>query len=127
MLTVFPIQSKDTQKELCEICNVKFNIASFAYRADDGDFIGICQFRFENNVGYIENLCYAPNVEDSEAMIIMLRATMSFMHRCGIGISIMEENATTDELLKLSGYRKNENEQYYIDLNKFYGSSCSER
>lgn len=127
MLTVFPIQSKETQKELCEICNVKYNIASFAYRADDEVFIGICQFRFEKGVGYIENLCYAPNINDSEAMIIMLRATMSFMHRCGIGSSIIEDGATTDELLKLSGYRKNDEGQYFLDLNKFYGSSCSER
>lgn len=127
MLTVFPIQSKLEQEELCKKCNVKYNINSFAYRADDGDFIGICQFRFEKGVGYIENLCYAPNIDDSEAMIIMLRATMSFMHRCGIGESIIEKDATNDELLKLSGYRKNENNQYFIDLNKFYGSSCSER
>ena len=127
MLTVFPIQSKDTQRELCQICNAKYNIESFAYRADDDGFIGICQFRFDKGVGYIENLCYAPNMDDSEAMIIMLRATMSFMHRCGIGASIIEENGTTDELIKLSGYRKNESGQYFIDLNKFYGSSCSER
>ena len=37
------------------------------------------------------------------------------------------EKGTTDELLKLSGYRKNENGQYYLSLEKFYGSSCSER
>ena len=44
MLTVLPIQSKDTQKELCEKCGVIYNENAFAYRADDGDFIGICQF-----------------------------------------------------------------------------------
>ena len=44
MLTVLPIQSKDTQKELCDICGVTYNENAFSYRADDGDFIGICQF-----------------------------------------------------------------------------------
>ena len=127
MLTVFPIQSKSEQNELCLKCGVKYNIESFAYRADDGDFIGICQFRFDKGIGYIENLCYALNITDNEAMIIMLRAAMSFMHRCGIKESIIEESGTTDELLKLSGYRKNENGQYYLSLEKFYGSSCSER
>ena len=121
MLTVFPIQSKDTQRELCQICNAKYNIESFAYRADDDGFIGICQFRFDKGVGYIENLCYAPNMDDSEAMIIMLRATMSFMHRCGLEKSQLCENAVPNSLLAMSGYIKNENDIYTVDLNKFYG------
>ena len=62
MLTVLPIQSKETQKELCKACGVTYNENSFAYRADDGNFIGICQFHFKDNNGYIENLTYAPNV-----------------------------------------------------------------
>lgn len=121
MLTVLPIQSKSEQEELCKLCSVEYLIEGFCYRADDGDFIGICQFTFINDVGYIENLAYAPNMDDSEAMIIMLRATMSFMHRCGLSRSIMKPNATTDKLLNMSGYLKNENGEYAVDLKKFYG------
>lgn len=124
MLTVLPIQSKDTQKELCEKCGVLYNENAFAYRADDGDFIGICQFYFKNNNGYIESLTYAPNVSDWEAMIIMLRATMSFMYRCGLKIAYLNKN-THQELIKKSGFLKNDDNQYYIDLQKFYGGSCS--
>ena len=123
MLTVLPIQSKDTQKELCEKCNVDFIESAFAYRADDGDFIGICQFYFKDDNGYIENLTYAPNVSDWEAMIIMLRAAMNFMYRCGIKVVYL--NSMTDaELLSKSGFLKNENGEYYIDVQKFYGGSC---
>lgn len=125
MLTVLPIQTKEMQRELCTECGVEFLEDAFAYRADDEKFIGICQFTFKNECGYIENLVYAPNMEDSEAMIIMLRATMSFMHRCGLKCSVMRENATVDSLLKLSGYFKNENEELFIDLDKFYGAKCS--
>lgn len=125
MLTVLPIQSKNEQKDLCKICNIEFLEHAFAYRADDGDFIGICQFTFENDAGYIKNLSYAPNVEDNEAMIIMLRATMSFMHRCGLIDSYIEENATTPTLLKLSGYKTNNEERYYLNLDKFYNTPCS--
>lgn len=125
MLTVLPIQSKDEQRELCALCNVNFIENAFAYRADDGDFIGICQFTFENNCGYIKNLAYAPGVEDNEAMIIMLRATMSFMHRCGLIHSYMNENATTPTLLRVSGYKIDEDGKYYIDLDKFYNTPCS--
>ena len=121
MLTVLPIQSKDEQKELCQICKVDYDADAFAYRADDGAFIGICQFYFKNGTGYIKNLAYAPNMDDSEAMIIMLRATMSFMHRCGLEKSQLCENAVPESLLAMSGYIKNENDIYTVDLNKFYG------
>ena len=125
MLTVLPIQSKDEQRELCEICGVEFLENAFAYRADDGGFIGICQFIFDNNCGYIKNLSYAPNVEDNEAMIIMLRAAMSFMFRCGLTDSYIEENATTPTLLRVSGYKLNDESKYYLDLDKFYNTPCS--
>ncbi len=123
MLTVLPIQSKETQKELCEKCGVTYNASAFAYRADDGDFIGICQFYFKNNNGYIDNLTYAPNVSDWEAMIIMLRASMSFMYRCGIQMVYLD-SSTDEELLKKSGFLKNNDDIYYIDVQKFYGGSC---
>ena len=125
MLTVFPIQSKQEQAELCALCGVNFIENAFAYRADDGDFIGICQFTFENNCGYIKNLSYAPSALDNEAMIIMLRATMSFMYRCGLVNSYMEKNATTPDLLKVSGYKLNDDGKYYLDLDKFYNTPCS--
>ena len=124
MLTVLPIQTKDEQKELCALCGVEFLDNAFAYRADDNGFIGICQFTFENNKGYIKNLSYAPNIVDNEAMIIMLRAAMSFMFRCGLVDSYMEKGATTDVLLRVSGYKENEQGEYYVDLDKFYNTPC---
>ena len=123
MLTVLPIQSKDTQKELCEICKVKYLENAFAYRADDGDFIGICQFYFKDDNGYIENLTYAPNVSDWEAMVIMLRASMSFMYRCGIKLVYLS-GSTDEELIKRSGFLKNDKSEFFIDVQKFYGGSC---
>ncbi len=121
MLTVMPIQSKDEQRELCKVCGVEYDMEAFAYRADDGDFIGICQFEFKNGTGYIKNLAYAPNMDDSEAMIIMLRATMSFMHRCGLEISELYDGCMPENLRNMSGYIKNENGVYSVDLKKFYG------
>ena len=124
MLTVLPIQSKQEQMELCSICNVTYNQESFAYKADDDGFIGICQFKFLNDNGYIEALAYAPSVSDWEAMIIMLRATMNFMYRCGLKLCYFEKDAVCEELILKSGFLKNENNQYYIDLVKFYTGSC---
>lgn len=124
MLTVLPIQDKNIQKELCELCNIGFNAESFAYRADDGVFLGVCQFRFDNDTGIINGFKYAPGTQDDEAMIIMLRATMNFMHRCGLKSSIIYPDATCENLLALSGYSRQENGTYFIDLDKFYISPC---
>ena len=124
MLTVLPVQSKDEQKELCQICGAEYDIESFCYRADDGDFIGICQFKFQSGVGYIKNLAYAPNMDDTEAMIIMLRATMSFMHRCGLETSELAENCMPENLRNMSGYIKNDDGIYTVNLQKFYGGHC---
>ncbi|MBO5378795.1 MAG: hypothetical protein J6A90_00550 [Clostridia bacterium] len=121
MLTVLPIQSKDEQRELCQKCHVEYDVESFCYRADDGDFIGICQFSFEGGVGYIKNLAYRDGADDTEAMIIMLRATMSFMHRCGLDTSELLPNCMPENLRNISGYQKNENGVYTVDLKKFYG------
>lgn len=125
MLTVFPIQSKQEQEELCALCGVEFIANAFAYRADDDGFIGICQFTFENDCGYIQNLSYAPGVVDNEAMIIMLRAAMSFMFRCGLINSYIDENATTPDLLRVSGYKLDDKGKYFLDLDKFYNTPCS--
>ena len=119
MLTVLPIQSKDEQKELCTLCGVEYNEVAFCYKAHDEKFIGICQFYFENGIGYIENLAYADGMDDSEAMIIMLCAAMNFMYRCGLETSMLCENAMPENLINMSRYRKNENGVYTVDL-KFY-------
>ena len=121
MLTVLPIQSKDEQKELCQKCGAEYDVEAFCYRADDEGFIGICQFKFEKGIGYILNLAYASGMDDTEAMVIMLRATMSFMHRCGLEKSVLNDNCMPENLLCMSGYIKDENGVYTVDLKKFYG------
>lgn len=125
MLTVKPIQSKGEQAHISSLCGAVYDENAFAYRADENDgLIGICQFYFSDGVGYIKSLSYADGRDDSEAMIIMLRAAMNFMFRCGIEKSILCNGATTTELEKLSGYRKNENGQLCIDLKLFFDSPC---
>lgn len=124
MLSVLPIQDKNIQKELCELCNVAFDANSFAYRADDGGFLGICQFRFISETGEINGFKYAPDICDNEAMIIMLRAAMNFMHRCGLKKSIFTADNISAPLIELSSFKKEDSGLYSIDLDKFYISPC---
>ena len=124
MLTIKPIQDKNEQEKLCQICGVLFNYNSLAYRADDGEFIGVCQFYFDSEKAYIENLAYAPNMKDTEAMIIMLRAAMNFLFRCGIEHAYLIDASIDDDILKMSAFSKDENDVLYINLKKFYISPC---
>ena len=124
MLTVLPIQDKNIQKELCELCGIEFDMNSFAYRADDGDFLGVCQFSFTGDTGEINGFKYAPKTKDDEAMIIMLRTAMNFMHRCSLKKSNFAPNSAPECLLDISGYSKNDDGIYSIDLDKFYISPC---
>lgn len=124
MLTVLPIQDKNTQKELCELCNINYNNTSFAYRADDGAFLGVCQFRFENDCGVIEGLKTAPQISDDEAMIIMLRTAMNFMHRCGLKKSRFIASDIAPSLIEPSKYSLSDDGSYWVDLDEFYISPC---
>ena len=127
MLTVLPIQSKDEQRELCQLCGVDFIENAFAYKADDNGFIGVCQFTFENDIGYVKHLSYAPGANDNEAMIIMLRAAMSFIYRCGIDNCYLDKNGTTEQLLKVSGFRANDKGEYFMSLEWFYNTPCNKK
>ena len=124
MLTVLPIQEKPLQKELCEACKIEYSENSFAYRADDGIFLGVCQFYFSGESGIINGFKCAPNANDEEAMIIMLRTAMNFMHRCGLKKSTILSEASTDRLLEISGYTKSDDGLYSINLDEFYISPC---
>ena len=124
MLTVKPIQEKREQEELCKICGINFNYNSLAYRADDTEFIGICQFCFDGEKAYIENLAYAPNIKDTEGMIIMLRTAMNFIFRCGIEHAYLTDASIDNDILKMSAFSNNENGVLYINLKKFYISPC---
>lgn len=124
MLTVIPIQDKNTQRELLELCGIDFDIDAFAYKAEDGGFLGAIQFKFVDGIGEISGFNYAPGTKDNEAMIIMLRTAMNFMFRCGIKSSTLNVATSSEELIKLSGYSRLTDNIYSIDLEKFYISPC---
>ena len=122
MLKVSPIQTKEEQEQICAQCGIEFRPECLAYKAYDEGLIGICQFSISDDKGIIQNLSYAPGVDDKEAMIIMLRATMSFMNRCGIANSFFKKENVDSSLYEMSSYKRIDDNTYYIDLDKFYNS-----
>lgn len=131
MFAVKPLQDKNLQKEICTLLGTDYIEDSLAYFAADiaDDYssvmgiIGILQFKMNEEDAEILTLFPAPGKEDDEAMIIMERASMSFMHRSGIKRMTMKETAGPDNVLSRSGLPKKDG-IYFVDLDIFFDSPC---
>ena len=130
MFVVRAIQDKKLQEKICSILKTEYRPNALAYFAadlkDDGTeidkFISICQFYLSRD-GEIVDLTAADGRDNDEAVIVMLRAVMSFMYRCGIKRATFSSDATSEWWLNKSGF-SNHNNSYEIDLEKFYTSPC---
>ena len=124
MLIIKPIQTKEEQKEICEMCGVEFNVCAMAYAArENDDVIGISQFRILGKYAVIYDLANAVGVDDLEALIIMGRATLNFIDLCGVqDVIIKSENRN---LPKILGFKKDGEGEYKINLEGYFDSPCS--
>jgi len=85
MLEVKPIQTKERQKEICELCEIEFNPDCLAYGAEEnGKLLGVSQFRIFGGYAVIYDLANAAGVDDLEALIIIEKAVLNFIDLCGI-------------------------------------------
>ena len=85
MLEITPIQTKEQQKEICELCGIDFNADCLAYSAtENGKIIGITQFRIFGEYAVIYDLANAAGIEDKEILIILEKAALNFINSCDI-------------------------------------------
>lgn len=135
MLAIKPIQEKDFQQEWITRCGGKYDLASFAYIAnecsEDGETIlypiGGCQFAIRGETGEISLLRCLDGVEDDEALIIMMRAATNFLFRCGIRMVALLPDAAEESLIRKLGFTKNEKGEFWVDLLTYYATPCHER
>ena len=122
MLEIKPIQDKNEQKMLCELCKTVYRPSALAYSAyDNGDPVGICQFRIKNDNGYLYDLCNTAGVDDLEALIIMGRATLNFIDLCGIHTAYFEGDKTRAAIAV--GFREKDG-VLFADLTGMFESPC---
>ena len=125
MLEIKPIQDKNQQKMLCDLCKTVYRPSAMAYSAyDNGEPIGICQFRIKNDSGYLYDLCNTEGVDDLEALIIMGRATLNFIDLCGVHRAFFCGEGTDEGLLRAIGFAKNTEGAYEINLEGFFTDHC---
>lgn len=132
MLVIRPIQDKEYQKELCEKANIEYFQGSMAYVAglsdDLGDSlsteIGVLQFDIKGDFAELMPTASLPGIDDTEAMIIMERAAITFIYRnLGIKKLVAKTENTSEELIKAFGIPEKDG-HYEIDLELFFKSPC---
>lgn len=125
MFKITPIQEKESQKRISELCGTEYRPEAFAYQMfdiDSGEIMGMSQFEV-GEFGYIYDLKEVPGRDDFEAMFILGRATMNFIDMCGAhyckaGISVCNER-----LIISIGFKK-ENGEYVCDMTGMFDGKC---
>lgn len=133
MLIVRPIQNKELQKNLCEKAGIGFEAEAMAYLAAESDdlgvtlreFLGVLQFDLDAKGARLYPTAQMPGVQDEEAMIIMGRAAMSFMHRSGANSLRADASVCDEKLLSAFGLLPDGKGGYEVDLELFFKSPCS--
>ena len=111
MLEVKPIQTKQEQKEICELCKVEFDPDCLAYSAKEGErLLGVAQFRIFGKRAVIYDIANAAETDDFEVLVVLCKAALNFLYLCKVGEAIVRtENKRLAKTLKLAqgsdGYR----------------------
>ena len=130
MFVVRPLEDKKMQKDICTSLSVPYEPAALAYYAANlapdkktiAEIIGICQFLPKEPAQILTLACPPAFIKD-EAMIVLLRAVMYFLHRLGIHKAEMMPDAGSEEILSRSGFLFCDG-IYQLDLDVFYQAPC---
>lgn len=125
MFKITPIQDKDIQRQICELCGAEFRSDAFAYMMfdiDTDDIMGMSQFEI-GETGYIFDLKEAPGHDDFEAMFILARQTMNFIDLCGAHNCYIDENAGSKRLIISVGFKETDG-RLYCDMTGMFSGHC---
>ena len=126
MLKVTPIEDKNTQKHLSELCSVEYNADRMAYQIyEDEKFVGIAEFCIKGKWGYITNLRNAAGVNDVDALEIAGRAVLNFLDLCGIKDVVCEaSDKLSKQLAERMTFELDDDGVYRINLEGFFTEPC---
>ena len=126
MLTASPIQSKEEQKQICELCSIPFRQDSFAYsQKDNGEVIAASQFDIGTDGGIILDLQMKSGLDDDiEALFILGRAVLNFLDLSGIKSCVFaSKNDHDDKMAKMLGFKKTD-DAWTISLEGLFDGKC---
>ena len=125
MFEILAVQTKEEQKEICELCNIEFDINCMSYAVrDNGKIIGVSQFRILDGYAVVYDLSTVNGVDDIAALIVLGKATLNFIDLCGIQDVILK--ATHQDLPNLLGFSKDSLDEWRVNLEGYF-KPCTER
>ena len=125
MLEVLPIQDKEEQETIANLCGVPFRTELLAYKAlVDGELRGICQFKMSAEGGSIVDFAHVPEKYEFEPMFVMGRAALNFIDLCGIHRAYFDANCDNETLVKAIGFSRNADGRFEMDLTDFFQEPC---
>ena len=125
MLKVLPIQSKLKQEEICIKCGVEYNADLLAYAAYvDDRLCGVCQFKLTDKGGLIYDLAPTTDFLSRDALFVMGRGTLNFIDLSGVHNATYLGKTEDEDLLRLIGFKKDDDGVFRIDLEGFFTDHC---
>lgn len=125
MLKVLPIQSKLKQEEICIKCGVEYNADLLAYAAYvDDRLCGVCQFKLTDKGGLIYDLAPTTDFLSRDALFVMGRGTLNFIDLSGVHNATYLGKNEDEDLLRLIGFKKDDDGVFRIDLEGFFTDHC---
>ncbi len=126
MLEMKAIQDKESQKKMCQLCEIEYIDDALAYSAQNGDtFIGITQFAIHEQTGYIYHISQFPGITDTDALLLLGLTALNFIGRCKIK-TVYYENKDI-ELGDMLGFEKNNNGKYCMNISDLFDKTCCSR
>ena len=129
MLVIKPIEDKNEQRTLCDLCALEFREDMFAYKAYDGEaLLGVAQFDIEGESSRMLPMKQSLGTkEDFEGMFILGRAVMNFLDLCGVKSVVYDCIDEADmRMAKLLGF-KDDCGKMTISLAGLFTTPCSEK
>ena len=128
MFKIIPIQNKDEQKRIAELCGGEYREGLFAYAMldiDTEEVMGFSQFEIEGDLGCISDIKERGGRDDFEAMFILARQTMNFINMCGGEKCRMPKEAADKRLATAAGFKMGEDGTYFCTLTGMFDGHCS--
>jgi len=125
MFEILSVQTKEEQKNICELCGVAFDINCMAYAVrDNGRIIGVSQFRILGGYAVVYHLANARGIDDVAALTVLGKASLNFIDLCGIQDVILK--AVDQDLPHLLGFTQDELGVWRVNLEGYF-KPCTER
>ncbi|GHV13969.1 hypothetical protein FACS1894219_09470 [Clostridia bacterium] len=125
MLIIKPVQSKEEQRVISDQCGIEYDEECLVYAAKENDIL-LCsaQFRIIEDRAVIYRISAPDSVNDTEALILLGKATLNFIDKCGIESVILKE--PDKKIARLLGFKEADG-VYKLNLAGYFESPCKKQ